>query len=85
MTAQTRPLVEKVAKAIIEGGYNPATAIALANIAIGTCHIEELIALLRDTVAAYGKPGGPWNVPSEPGSWIARARDLLAKIDGEAA
>ena len=42
-----------------------------------------LVAMLRETVALYGKPGGPWNAPSDPGGWISRARELLAKIDGE--
>jgi len=39
--------------------------------------IEALREVLEDAVEKYGKPGGPWNVPSEPGSWIARAKDAL--------
>jgi len=35
---------------------------------------------LADAVEKYGKPGGPWNVPSEPGSWIVKAR---AALEGE--
>jgi hypothetical protein len=37
-------------------------------------------------VASYGKPGGPWNVPSDPGGWIALAKDWLeeAQARGEA-
>ena len=35
---------------------------------------------LADAVEKYGKPGGPWNVPSEPGSWITKAR---AALEGE--
>lgn len=30
-----------------------------------------------------GKPGGPWNVPSEPGTWIDMAKQALAKADGK--
>jgi len=40
---------------------------------------DELAAVLDEAVEKYGKPGGPWNVPSEPGSWIAKARTALAK------
>ena len=39
--------------------------------------IKALRDVLKDAVEKYGKPGGPWNVPSEPGSWIARAKDAL--------
>ena len=39
--------------------------------------IKALREVLEDAVEKYGKPGGPWNVPSEPGSWIARAKDAL--------
>ena len=39
--------------------------------------IEALREVLRDAVEKYGKPGGPWNVPGEPGSWIARAKQAL--------
>ena len=40
---------------------------------------DELAAVLAYAIEKYGKPGGPWNVPSEPGSWIAKARAALAK------
>ena len=33
-------------------------------------------------VEAYGKPGGPWNVPSDPGGWLDRARAAIAKARG---
>lgn len=46
--------------------------------------IEELAAerdrlreALAEAVEKYGKPGGPWNIPGEPGSWIAKAREAL--------
>jgi hypothetical protein len=39
--------------------------------------IAALEAALSRAVDAYGKPGGPWNVPSEPGSWIDQARQAL--------
>ena len=48
---------------------------------------EEKLAIaaeaLREAVDAYGKPGGPWNVPSDPGGWLNRATEALAKIEGE--
>ena len=39
---------------------------------------------LAEAVEKYGKPGGPWNVPGEPGSWIAKAKEALKKADGGA-
>lgn len=39
--------------------------------------IELLRAALQRAVDKYGKPGGPWNVPSEPGSWIFEANTAL--------
>lgn len=42
----------------------------------------ELLAVLKETVAAYGKPGGPWNVPNDPGGWLERARAAIAKAEG---
>ena len=44
--------------------------------------VPAMVALIRETVERYGKPGGPWNVPSEPGSWLDQARAILARIDG---
>lgn len=70
---------------------NEKEAIAL----LGTCGEKEqanahLIAAAPDmyealeaAVSEYGKPGGPWNVPSEPGTWIDKARAALAKARGE--
>lgn len=54
-----------------------------ASQAICATEYPALVAMLRETVALYGKPGGPWNAPSDPGGWISRARALLAKIDGD--
>lgn len=34
---------------------------------------------LRKAVNDYGKPGGPWNVPNEPGTWIEMARQALSQ------
>lgn len=42
--------------------------------------LEEAQTALRMAVDAYGKPGGPWNVPSDPGGWINAAR--LALMSG---
>ena len=38
---------------------------------------RKLHAALAETVEMYGKPGGPWNVPGSPGSWIAKAKKTL--------
>lgn len=38
--------------------------------------------IISEAVDRYGKPGGPWNVPSDPGGWIARARDWLEQSEG---
>lgn len=38
---------------------------------------EELLAALQKAVADYGHEGGPWNVPSEPGTWLAIAKAAL--------
>jgi hypothetical protein len=42
----------------------------------------DLVEALEYAVNMYGKPGGPWNVPSDPGGWLERARDALAKHGG---
>lgn len=34
---------------------------------------------LRKAVEDYGKPGGPWNVPNEPGTWYAMATEALER------
>ncbi len=39
-----------------------------------------LTGALEKAVADYGKPGGPWNVPGEPGTWLQMARDALEKV-----
>ena len=40
--------------------------------------IAEMEAVLSETVALYGKPGGPWNIPGDPGGWLERARAAIA-------
>ena len=42
----------------------------------------ELLAALKYAVEKYGAPGGPWNVPSDPGGWISRAKAAIAKAGG---
>ena len=32
---------------------------------------------LEKAVHDYGQPGGPWNVPSEPGTWLHMAKQAL--------
>lgn len=44
---------------------------------------KEMYEALAEAVEKYGKPGGPWNVPGEPGSWIAKARAALKKARGQ--
>lgn len=39
--------------------------------------IDALTFALQKAVDQYGQPGGPWNVPSEPGTWIAEAKHAL--------
>ena len=39
----------------------------------------KLAEALQHAVDVYGQPGGPWNVPSDPGGWISKARAALAK------
>jgi len=39
--------------------------------------MQALEVILRETVDLYGKPGGPWNVPGDPGGWLSKARALL--------
>ena len=56
------------------GGIQDAALIAAA---------PDMYAALEKAVKDYGKPGGPWNVPSEPGTWIHSATSALAKARGE--
>jgi len=42
----------------------------------------DLLAALEKAVADYGKPGGPWNVPREPGTWIWMAERAIEKAKG---
>jgi hypothetical protein len=42
----------------------------------------DLLAVVEEAIRLYGKPGGPWNMPSDPGGWIARAQDAVAKARG---
>jgi hypothetical protein len=38
---------------------------------------------LEAAILEYGKPGGPWNVPSSPGTWIDKAKAAIVKARGE--
>lgn len=42
----------------------------------------DLLSALQYAMDQYGKPGGPWNVPSDPGGWLDRARNAVAKALG---
>jgi hypothetical protein len=43
----------------------------------------DMYAALEKAVSDYGNNGGPWNVPSEPGTWIEMAQSALSKARGE--
>jgi len=45
----------------------------------------DLLEALERAVSLYGKGGGPWNVPSDPGGWLDQSRAAIAKARGEAA
>lgn len=38
---------------------------------------DRMATALEKAVDDYGKPGGPWNVPSEPGTGLRMAKDAL--------
>jgi len=42
----------------------------------------DMLTALKKAVADYGHNGGPWNVPGEPGVWLAMARSAIAKAEG---
>lgn len=42
----------------------------------------DLLGSLERAVSLYGQPGGPWNVPNDPGSWLEQARAAIAKARG---
>lgn len=48
-----------------------------------TDHAPALLEALKYAVEKYGKPGGPWNVPSDPGGWLDRARQAIAAAEGK--
>ena len=43
----------------------------------------DMYEALEMAILKYGKPGGPWNVPSEPGTWIDKAKAAIVKARGE--
>jgi hypothetical protein len=42
----------------------------------------DLLSVVEEAIERYGKPGGPWNVPSDPGGWMDRAQAAVAKARG---
>lgn len=42
----------------------------------------DLLAALEKAVADYGREGGPWNVPTEPGTWIDMAKTAIRSARG---
>ena len=56
------------------------TLVANANLIAAAPDMYEA---LEAAILEYGKPGGPWNVPSSPGSWIDKAKAALVKARGE--
>lgn len=65
------------------GDYAQATAETHANARL-IAAAPDLLAVLREGVASYGRPGGPWNMPKDPGGWISRAQAAIAKAEGRA-
>lgn len=43
----------------------------------------DMYEALEMAILEYGKPGGPWNVPTEPGTWIDKAKAAIVKARGE--
>lgn len=43
--------------------------------------LADAITALKKSISDYGKPGGPWNVPNEPGTWIRMATEALAALE----
>lgn len=43
----------------------------------------DMYEALEMAILEYGKHGGPWNVPSEPGTWIDKAKAAIVKARGE--
>lgn len=62
----------RVAQALIDAGYHSRGA-----------EVEALRFALSEAVRMYGSDGGPWNVPSHPGSWIAQARAALQEVEAD--
>lgn len=52
-------------------------------LAVARADADRLRAILSDAVALYGRPGGPWNIPSDPGGWLGRARAALEQGGGD--
>lgn len=52
-------------------------------LAVARADADRLRAILSDAVALYGRPGGPWNIPSDPGGWLGRARTALEQGGGD--
>jgi hypothetical protein len=62
------------------GAEDEEESIANANLIAAAPDMYEA---LEAAILEYGKPGGPWNVPSSPGSWIDKAKAALVKARGE--
>ena len=43
----------------------------------------DMYEALEMAILEYGKPGGPWSVPSKPGTWIDKAKAAIVKARGE--
>ena len=63
------------------GAEDEEESIANANLIAAAPDMYEALEM---AILEYGKPGGPWNVPSKPGSWIDKAKTALKKARGEA-
>lgn len=70
----------RIALATGRADENLSVVVAIGNLIAAA---PELYQALEKAVESYGKPGGPWNCPDEPGAWLAMAQAALAKARGE--
>lgn len=66
--------------------FTPAMHLGLGDVRVTFAMQQDIVAridalekALQRAVDLYGKPGGPWNVPSDPGGWLAESRAALGE------
>lgn len=72
---------------VIIGDCKPIAEVTYDGLEASNAHLiaaaPELYQALEKAVNYYGRTGGPWNVPSETGTWLAMAQAALQKARGE--